>query len=414
MGGIFGGGAGTSGLFGMHSNVTGQQADLSQNQTNFGDAILRAQKLANESVHNQGYVSDQGNALIQALQAQSEGRGPSIAQNQLNQTTEQNVNRGVAQAASAKGVDPALAARMGLDATAQANQNAAGQAATLRAQERLGALGQLGGAIGQQSQTNLGLAGLGGQMASNFGQIQNQQNANAIDNAMRAQGITAQTGLANAQAGQALTGGLMSGIGGLLGGGAAGAWNGGEIKGYASGGPVLGVGMSGVGGSNNPFVSALSSQKGPSLGVDTTMPGTGVNKPLDGPNLGIDYGGISPTKFNSPTIESGVAPIERGSSQQGGGAPATGTAALAKGMADFMAGFNGENARAIGEKAMSFAPMLLSTGGLIPGDHPKNDIVPTMLSPGEIVIPRSITQSPDAADKAAQFVAAIKKSKGKK
>jgi hypothetical protein len=414
MGGIFSGGAGTSGLFGMHSNVTGQQADLSQNQTNFGDAILRAQKLANESVHNQGYVSDQGNALIQALQAQAAGQGPSIAQNQLNQTTEQNVNRGVAQAASAKGVDPALAARMGLDATAQANQAAAGQGATLRAQERLGALGQLGGAIGQQSQTNLGLAGLGGQMASNFGQLQNQQNANAIDNAMRAQGITAQTALANSQAGQAMTGGLMSGIGGLMGGGAAGKAFGGEIKGYDSGGPVLGVDMSGVSGSNNPFASVLASKQGPSLGVDTSMPGTGINKPLEGPNLGIDYSGVSPTKFNSPTIESGVAPIERGAGQQQGGVPSTGTAALAKGMGDFMAGFNGENARAIGEKGMSMMPMLLSNGGLLPGDHPKNDIVPAMLSPGEIVIPRSIAQSPDAAEMSAKFVAAIKKNKGKK
>lgn len=51
-------------------------------------------------------------------------------------------------------------------------------------------------------------------------------------------------------------------------------------------------------------------------------------------------------------------------------------------------------------------------GGLIPGDSPKNDTVPAMLSPGEIVIPRSVAQSEDAPDKAAEFVAALKAQKG--
>jgi hypothetical protein len=52
-------------------------------------------------------------------------------------------------------------------------------------------------------------------------------------------------------------------------------------------------------------------------------------------------------------------------------------------------------------------------GGLIPGDHPKNDIVPAMLSPGEIVIPRSITMHPDAANLAKAFVAKqLKKHRG--
>lgn len=40
----------------------------------------------------------------------------------------------------------------------------------------------------------------------------------------------------------------------------------------------------------------------------------------------------------------------------------------------------------------------------VAGDDSKNDTVPTMLSPGEIVIPRSITQSADAGKKAASFV----------
>ena len=49
-------------------------------------------------------------------------------------------------------------------------------------------------------------------------------------------------------------------------------------------------------------------------------------------------------------------------------------------------------------------------------DSLKNDKVPAMLSQGEIVIPRHITQHPDAARKAAAFVQAVlnKKRMGKK
>lgn len=45
------------------------------------------------------------------------------------------------------------------------------------------------------------------------------------------------------------------------------------------------------------------------------------------------------------------------------------------------------------------------------GDTRSNDTVPAMLSPGEIVLPRSVAQSPDAPDKAKRFVEAIKTKK---
>jgi hypothetical protein len=45
------------------------------------------------------------------------------------------------------------------------------------------------------------------------------------------------------------------------------------------------------------------------------------------------------------------------------------------------------------------------------GDTRSNDTVPAMLSPGEIVLPRSVAQSPNAPDKAKQFVEAIKTKK---
>ena len=44
----------------------------------------------------------------------------------------------------------------------------------------------------------------------------------------------------------------------------------------------------------------------------------------------------------------------------------------------------------------------------VAGDSEKNDTVPTMLSPGEVVLPRSVTQSDDPVGKAAKFVAELK------
>lgn len=60
----------------------------------------------------------------------------------------------------------------------------------------------------------------------------------------------------------------------------------------------------------------------------------------------------------------------------------------------------------------------LSNGGPVPGkakvfgDDSANDTVKAMLSPGEIVLPRSVTQSDDPAVAAAAFVQAVKEHKG--
>lgn len=52
---------------------------------------------------------------------------------------------------------------------------------------------------------------------------------------------------------------------------------------------------------------------------------------------------------------------------------------------------------------------------IVPGDHPVNDIVDAKLSPDEIVIPKSITEAPNAPDRAAGYIQALLslKNKGK-
>lgn len=68
-------------------------------------------------------------------------------------------------------------------------------------------------------------------------------------------------------------------------------------------------------------------------------------------------------------------------------------------------------------KLAPLALMLAQKGGHVPGkakisgDSPQNDTVPTMLSPGEIVIPRTSAQNPEDAK---NFVESIKDKKGKK
>lgn len=63
-------------------------------------------------------------------------------------------------------------------------------------------------------------------------------------------------------------------------------------------------------------------------------------------------------------------------------------------------------------------PVMASQGAIVPGqakvagDNEKNDTVPAMLSPGEIVIPRSIAQGRNAPEAAAKFVAAVLSRKG--
>jgi hypothetical protein len=46
------------------------------------------------------------------------------------------------------------------------------------------------------------------------------------------------------------------------------------------------------------------------------------------------------------------------------------------------------------------------------GDNLKNDTVPAMLSPGEVVIPRSVMNGKNPAKESAKFVAAILAKKG--
>jgi hypothetical protein len=256
---------------------TFQAKEATLDESNFADAIRQAQT-------NALAVNPQQQALADVLRASVAGEGPSVAEAQLKQATDQNVQQTAGLIGSQRGLNPALAARLAAKAGADANQTAAGQGATLRAQEQIAARGQLADVLGGMQTGATSVLGTAGK-------LQEGQNQTRVQNVLGAQGINAGVAAGNQQAAteaqktntgfqSALVGGLLSGAGAVLAGG--GKAEGGEIPG-------------------------------------------------------------------KPRVR---------------------------------------------------------------GDHPANDTVPILASPGEIVLPRTVAQAKDAPERAAEFVAAIKAKKG--
>lgn len=191
------------------------QATPAQLQTtDYGQAIQQA---LGGNAGQGGQARGQQEQLVAALTAAMNGQGPSLAQNMLTQATNQNTLQGASLLGSQRGINPALAARQIVQNTAAANQSAAGQGATLRATEQLGAMGQLGnvlsGVRGQdinQVQADTGRVGV-------LGGLQNAQNNSNISNQLGVQQINADTGNKNAGVVGNLVGGSMNAGASVLG-----------------------------------------------------------------------------------------------------------------------------------------------------------------------------------------------------
>lgn len=291
---------------------------IAQGQTGF------QQQLGN--VQNIG--SAQGN-LADMLLAQAQGAGPNIAEEQLKQATNRNIQQGAGLIASQRGMNPALAARLIANQTANANQQEAGQAGLMRAQQQLASQGLLNNVYGNQAQTALG----GGQLANqNLGINQNalsSQNSNIVQARGAADALNANIESENAKARQSATGGFLNGLGGVL------------------SSPLTGGIFNSIGGLFKGNSDALNA----------------------GRNMISD---TSPTATSNSTNLSGL-----------------------------MAYNGGEIDYVEGGHVPGEAP--------VQGDSPENDIVHARLSPGEVVLPRSVTQSEDAPDRAKEFMNAIMK-----
>jgi hypothetical protein len=165
-----------------------QQAPVTNMQAAQGRA-MQGQAMSANAAQAQGAQLDLGqanqtregqNALISSLQGTAAGQGPSVAQEQLRQSTAQNVANQASAAQSAHGAARLAALRNASQQQAQIQQQANSQAAGLRAQEIASAQGQLGQSLGLTRSQDIGAASTNAQLAQQSGQFNagNQQATN--------------------------------------------------------------------------------------------------------------------------------------------------------------------------------------------------------------------------------------------
>jgi hypothetical protein len=181
-----------------------------------------------------------------------------------------------------------------------------------------------------------------------------------------AQGMNAQTAAGNAKNNSGLVGGL---IGGAATGLMMGMMNKGGVVGMADGGAV-----------------ALSSLR---QGLATQ------NAIMDGED-----------------VPSFTPPMQRRGGRGGGGSGYS-ASQLPDTFEPNLGGYNFAGGGQVPDAGPA-SVMSMRSGGMVPGrapvtgDSPRNDIVPAALSPGEVVLPRTVAQHPNAPQAAYDFVAALR------
>lgn len=362
---LFGGAQNNAG-FVAQNPVNSSQLFTGNDEAHQG--VTSAQALM-QALGAQNGIQNQSNVFNQ-LQGVANGTGPNPAQAMLNQQTGQNIASQGALMAGQRGVgaNPGLIARQIANQGAGIQQNAVGQAATMQAQQQLGALGQLGGLASQQVGQQQQATGLFGQLAGN--QQAQLLNANQGANAINA-------GVANNNANNTskTIGGLFNGIGGAL------AGRGGATP---AGGATTLAGGSEAGG----------------LGAGTMLVAEG-GKIVGAPNPKI--AAVAPQdRFSSKILEPHVqhiAQIYHPEKFAGGGQ----VQALVSPGEVYLPP---EKAKAVAKDDKN----PIKEGEKIPG-KPKvkgnsyaNDTVPKKLESGGVVIPNSIMQSDDPVGNASEFV----------
>lgn len=445
-GGDLGGGGGLSG-FGQ--NLGGIFGGNGQNSGMFGLGQYRTDPY---SVNRGAFAPDANEQqYTQQLQNNAYGQGPSPAQLQMQQGLQQATAQSQALAASQRGISPALAARYAAQNQAGMSQNVAQNTGIMRAQEQLNSMNQLGQELQSQRTGRMGLENL---QSGNFNY---------------AQGLNEQAYGSAAGHRASAGGGIMSAIG------MAAMNKGGQVQKMADGGmpapefynhtpPLPGMpddsaqegkdqknAQSGAGQFLSKFGGGGASGGSGGAGGFSggSMPsamakGGQVQRLSFGGMSGIEgpgWGNVSMNQFAQPqpaqqvypqqqNYPGAVAPAKQGMQTtaaptgfQGGKMQSPLSMPMQKqpqnpfaSIGNIGSGNGGILGRQVGGM---FGAMSMETGGTVPGqakvkgDSLKNDKVPAMLSPKEIVLPRSITMSPDAPEKAKAFVAAIMARNGK-
>lgn len=352
----------------------GNQYKADTGSTGADVAAARAQSLAAQQ-QQQAFVNATGaqnglanqSDVYNQLSGIAAGTGPNPAQAMLSQATGANVANQAALTAGQRGVNanPGMIARQAANAGAGIQQQAVGQGAVLQANQSMNAINSMGGLANQQ------VAQQQGALNSLNNQAQGQQSLNQAGATAGSQinaGVAAQN--------EAEKMGAINGVTGAIAKGAMMLADGGSVPAIAD--------ISG--GAKSNVAKQLSSPTAPAK-TDEYQAGENMGNAL-----------VSATKA---IARPAAAPVYAPS---GGGAGKVGSV-----LSPMLA--QGGN---VGGK--------LKTGGKVPG-KPKvggavnsyaNDTVDAKLSPGEVVIPRSVMMGKDPVNGAAQFVAAIMSKQGLK
>lgn len=336
-------------------------------------ALAQQQALVGQ-LQGQNALANQSSVFNQ-LQGVASGQGPNPAQAMLSNATGNNVAQQAALMAGQRGgsQNAGMLARNIGQQGAGIQQNAAGQAAALQAQQSLGALGQMGGMANTQAAQLM--SGVGANTAAN----QAQQNAllNTIQGVNQAN-VGSQNSINNynAQMSQARAGQQGQLLGALA--GAAGTALGGPIGG------MIGAGLGNMFSSSASKPQVISGPATPSAPPTTMVAAEGGMVP-SGPKS--RFGQHLAAMAKGGPVPALVSPGEKYLDPKD-------VQKVAQ---------TGENPMKVGETI----PGKPKVGGA--KNSYANDTVPKTLEEGGIVLPRSVTQAKDAPKKAAEFVAAILK-----
>jgi hypothetical protein len=457
----FAGGANGTGFAGPTAapiTQTTNPADLANAQSGVNNSMGSQQALLS-ALQNQNGLGNQSQVYGQ-LQGVANGTGPNPAQAMLNQQTGQNVANQASLMAGQRGAasNVGLMARQAAQQGAATQQQAVGQGASMQANQSLNALGAAGNMANTMAGNQVGQVN-----ANTSAQQQEQANLLGAAGNLNNTGVSMQSNINNANAGlantqmqgqQGLIGGLMKSLSSA--GGMASGAAGGQVQGYDEGGDVAPANIgspsfstdAGAAALANAFPGDSSSSGGGGGGgggimsmlpmLAAAMADGGAVQPM--PQMGITAAGPqSPfgqfLASNAGKVSgASVGSVSFGGSNAGAQALQQGVAAaLSKkqpapqGTTSATQGYGpdaevtSDNTSASDLANMSTqmaargGPINGKAGGKVPG-KPKvkgavnsyaNDTVPALLSAGEIVLPRSVTQSSDPVRGAAQFVQSV-------
>lgn len=356
------------------------QANNVNNRQNVLDNRLSTNMNQDINFGTQGSMGQQQGLIDQILQ-QGQGFGPNPALDQLRMTTDQNTRAAAGLIGSQHG-NPALGLRLASQNMAGANQQAAGQGALQAAQQQIAAQQLGGGLLGQQigQQTQQGALNAQNQqqyaalLAQQLGQQRGQDIQQSSAQGQAGLGLLGQRDQAQ-QNYQNMVNGVYSNMNNVNAGVAAqnaqtaGTYGQAGMAGISS---ALGSAASGgtkpmnQGGMVNPFQNHVAQKLAGGGTAGSYMAFQGQ----DPMSQFLGVGGNTDLNQSSSGLSSGLATKLHS------------LFASPQAMGDFNA-----------------APAMASEGGKILGkakvdaDSLKNDNVPALLSPGEVVIPRSAMKS---------------------